>query len=434
MRVNNIMKNNKQIYDIIIEFSNAHKDIISTINTVYLTNNATEALKGVVNEIDKSGITEISRNLSAPNDALITLKEAISKVVPKHDKALKDSIAAFTSIQTSIAEQLKISYPTEMIVELTASFKKANFEVIPEVINDTIQKQTITATDMAFLKTKGLMKTYKDKIVLPKGMKTSLDTLNKQSAEEIAPNKEIQYDTKNNRFISGNSIVGSGEMNIICSGKRLLNSSGGDYFTEKELMDFQSVLSRKLTMALKDQVGQRIYDLLNNMYKSNTNKIGFDCEEYYHSRKRGKDTAPYPADEMMKAPHGCAGPGRYNHPGRSHYYFADSIIGSESEIIKHLKDDEKEDVVVQTIKLIPDKVVELLDLSGYISGITTFLKFIRFPLSELTSNTPREYLIPCFVADCCIDIGYEGIKYYGTKEYNNYVTWLDGYFKDGGMC
>ena len=46
----------------------------------------------------------------------------------------------------------------------------------------------------------------------------------------------------------------------------------------------------------------------------------------------------------------------------------------------------------------------------------------------------REYLMPCYVSDCCEALGFEGIKYYGSKEYNNYVAWSDGYFDYAGMC
>ena len=39
-----------------------------------------------------------------------------------------------------------------------------------------------------------------------------------------------------------------------------------------------------------------------------------------------------------------------------------------------------------------------------------------------------EYLIPSFVADCCYSSNIDGIKYYGSKEYTNYVTWDDRHF------
>ena len=53
---------------------------------------------------------------------------------------------------------------------------------------------------------------------------------------------------------------------------------------------------------------------------------------------------------------------------------------------------------------------------------------------EIANNLPRQYLLPGLVGDCCQRIGFDGIKYYGSKEYDNYVSWSDGYFADAGMC
>lgn len=158
--------------------------------------------------------------------------------------------------------------------------------------------------------------------------------------------------------------------------------------------------------------------------------MDFDKDCYYHSRNRNIGVAPYTAELMLKAPHGLPGTGRYNHAGRSHYYYADTQNGAENEVKKYLKKDE----ITQTIRLIPTKPIRLLDLSGTMLRGKVFLRYIRFPLSDIQDKTPREYLIPCFVADCCCAIGFDGIKYYGSQEYNNYVSWDDGYFKDGGMC
>ena len=50
-------------------------------------------------------------------------------------------------------------------------------------------------------------------------------------------------------------------------------------------------------------------------------------------------------------------------------------------------------------------------------------------LSCNRSLAPREYLIPNFVSDCCKRLEIEGIKYYGGKDYSNYVSWHEGYFE-----
>ena len=183
-------------------------------------------------------------------------------------------------------------------------------------------------------------------------------------------------------------------------------------------------------MAMKYPIAIRIFNWLQTLYDEKSQQIDFDKEMYYHSRNRKKNAAPYTCDLMLKAPHGTPGAGRYNHPGQSHYYFASTQKGAENEVSKYKNDEE----VTQTVRLIPNRTICLLDLSGAIKQCNTFLRYIRFPLDSLTDKTPREYLIPCFIADCCQEIGFDGIKYKGSTEYDNYVAWTDGYFKDGGMC
>ena len=65
-----------------------------------------------------------------------------------------------------------------------------------------------------------------------------------------------------------------------------------------------------------------------------------------------------------------------------------------------------------------------------------FLKHLRFPIKDEFGVMKKEYLLPCFVADCCKRIGIDGIKYYGSTKYNNYVTWKDDFYEfiNGNMA
>ena len=181
---------------------------------------------------------------------------------------------------------------------------------------------------------------------------------------------------------------------------------------------------------MMNNVGQKIQELIMELYIKKSYSIGFDETCYYHCRTRRKDEAPFTYTQMLKAPVGLPWSGRYNHQGQSHYYFSFSFKGAEAEVIKHKSKNE----VLQTIRILPHKEIDLLDLSQTIRRGKTFLKFLRFKISDVNDKTPREYLIPCFVAECCKMIGFDGIKYQGSKEYNNYVVWSDGYFEDGGVC
>ena len=196
-------------------------------------------------------------------------------------------------------------------------------------------------------------------------------------------------------------------------------------FKESELIDFMTFLYETPTMAFDNPVGKKIYDLIEYLKNSdNEHKHGFDKEQYYHTRAREKESVPYVWDEMLRAPVGVTCAGRYNHPGRSHYYFSDTKDGAESEVKKHNSDKE-----IQTVCIKPIRDILLLDLSETMRRGKTFLKYLRFPLKEVNDKMPREYLMPCFVSDCCKRIGFEGIKYYGGAKYSNYVVWNDGLFK-----
>lgn len=183
-------------------------------------------------------------------------------------------------------------------------------------------------------------------------------------------------------------------------------------------------------MALSNPTGIKIRDLIIELFNNGSKTIDFDEEYFYHCRKHIKNRMPYTFEEMLKAPHGIPGAGRYNRVGSSCYYFSNTKKGAETEIQKYLKEGE----VLQTVKIYTNKNANILDLSNSLERRSTFLQYLRYKVEDLNSSMPREYLLPNFVADCCKRIGFDGIKYYGSKEYNNYVTWTDGYFMYSTMC
>ena len=182
-------------------------------------------------------------------------------------------------------------------------------------------------------------------------------------------------------------------------------------------------------LAMQNEVGKKIYRIICDFPL----RIGFDCNEYYHCRACLKDEAPYVWEQMKKAPYGVTRPGRFNHAGQAYFYFLDMQIGAETEIYKHMSDQDKNDLVLQIVKVGVSKNANIIDLSAKnMRGLNTLLKYIRFPLNEKGSN-PRVYLIPSFISMCCKNAGIDGIKYYGGKDYSNYVTWDDGYYNFIGI-
>lgn len=125
---------------------------------------------------------------------------------------------------------------------------------------------------------------------------------------------------------------------------------------------------------------------------------------------------------MTCAPHGITSFGRFNHIGDNYFYFSDQKTGAVEEVRKHSPKNK-----VQVARLRPKGKIRMVDISQNEENV--FLKYCRFKFDP-TSNkkVPREYLIPSYFSDCCKLQGFDGIKYYGTLSYKNYVTWKDGHF------
>ncbi|MBQ0090537.1 MAG: RES domain-containing protein [Prevotellaceae bacterium] len=340
---------------------------------------------------------------------------------------LKDRIIP---MQMSCVMELSMYSRSLMIDEIMKCFASAEYTSLVSAINSSLTQTSLMASDIAYLKTSELVKNVKKSLILPKGMLTSLKEMHVKTANTIASDIELQYDTKENCFVSSAGQADSRSLNIICSGQKVFQLAGDEEFSANELTNFATYLSQTPTLAKDTETGQRIYNLLARLFSEGEHMIGFDADLFFHSRARDIGVMPYTYDEMTKAPHGLPGAGRYNHPGIACYYFANTQHGAEVEVKKHKKDGQ----TVQTAMIQPCKQVKMLDLSNTIEYAKTFLRFIRFEVSDSSVQVPREYLIPCFVSDCCKRIGYDGIKYYGSREYSNYVTWSDGYFSCVGMC
>lgn len=394
-------------------------------------------------------INNMSRLYGAVSDALVTYdkiwesSKAISEAFLRIEKQYKTVIGsidhfsesfcnALEKIHTVTLLTLSQHYETTMIQELTKNFSQANYSALSSIINQCMARERIQASDVAFIKSAKIISVLDDQLVYPRGIKSSIKELNVSTAREIADNKELTYNTISNLFIGNDTDLNSKELNIISAGKSVFCYSTGneEFVTEIELISFMAVLAKQYGVGLLNNTGKKIYTWLRNQFSRNL-FLDFDKEYFFHSRARNKEVMPYIPDQMIRAPYGAPGAGRFNLTGVAHYYFSDTQNGAEVEVKKHINPNQ---MIPQTAKIKPVKPIKLLDLSGALQRGAAFLKMIRYQVSDPDCKMPREYLIPCFIADCCKQIGFEGIKYYGSKEYSNYVSWDDGYFTFVSMC
>lgn len=409
---------------------NASKSIMKDVNIQEL---------GRVSETIKAIHESNSSEQSTQKQVAVQLQQ-VSKIWEEQYRSsgLTDTVPSsllkqVADMQAKNAMLIERSAATKMLEEIRHALVRSEIQAVMNVVGDALESTKIEAADMAFLRTSPLMEQVRGEISVPSAVSSALRQLNVATAKRIARNEELTYDTKRRRFYDESNLDATAdvtEMNVLCTGAEILEDAAGEeIITETELMNFMTYLSEKPMLAMKNDVGAKIYTAIQETKKL----INFDKQYYYHARSKDKNAPPYIWGQMQKAPTGLPKAGRFNHVGKAHFYFADTEKGAEKEVRVHMSKEEKAKLEIQIMRLKPQRDIKLIDLSGsFRRGYKTFLKYIRFGLSGDTSQMPRVYLIPSFVSDCCKDCGIEGIKYYGGGGYSNYVSWEDGYFAFDG--
>ncbi len=337
-------------------------------------------------------------------------------VVLLHD-ATERQLASLALIEHSVA--------TPMLRAFQQSLQTFNFARCGEVLLQTMSQSLIDVSDLAFIRLDEMAAELSKEQRYARGLKTVISDIRPATAHRLTQCESLQFQTKEKRFIveaTPDATASVGEMNVLCSGAILLDAvcDTDERFDEAELVSFMNKLDESASFASEHPTGQKILALI----REQCDIVGFDRDVYYHARALPEGGNSFLNSEMLTAPHGVTGAGRYNRPGNAYYYFADTKQGAESEVKKH-----NAKAAVQIAAIRPITPIRLLDLSGNIKGCKHFLDHIRFGVSDSNSRMPREYLIPNFVSDCCRELHIEGIKYYGSKEYCNYVSWRDRYFE-----
>lgn len=368
------------------------------------------------------------------NENYFRLVDNLNKI-PTRNKAIEEAverqIELFGTLDSRINEYPRILETVTMkwdtLAKIADSFKTPEIEKLEKALlrNETAALQDFTnslnvakhieAPNVALLK---MAQIFED-VTLPKGMTSVLNGMHVGTAKILSNSESVSYDTNSRLFYvekSPEDTATISETNIICSSMQLL--SGID---EADLISFLNVLDKELPFASTHVAGERINQIISEW----DSIINFDCETYYHARVLPEGCCPYTEMQLRQAPYGVTWHGRFNYIGQSHYYFSDIQKGALIEVAKHSKEKR-----VQIAKLKPIREIRMIDLSNEITTQNKFLEYCRFnPSPDEYLKIKREYLLPCYVANCCQKHGIEGIKYYGSKEYKNYVSWNDIYFE-----
>ena len=384
-----------------------------------------EGMFGGLSKIEKILRNSNLENFGRLSDSLARAIEpsiAVAEIVGRQTKLLSSlaipsysqtlAVSAMEKQWSSLASIVG-AYRTPEIIKLQESLLKNEFAAM-QAFSDSLKTPHIEAPNIALIKIAPIF----DEISFPKGIMAAVNGLHVDAAKRLINSESVSFDTADRMFYvesSPEDRATISETNILCSSLHLL--SGID---EADLISFLQQLEKFPAFAAEHETGKRICEIVAcwDQY------LDFDHEYFYHARPLPEGACPYTESDLRKAPTGYTGHGRYNYIGQSHYYFSDKAKGAILEVTKHTNEKR-----IQIAKLHPKKPIRMIDLSGEVTVKNKFLEYCRFnPAPTQYPYIKREYLLPCFVANCCEKYGIDGIKYYGSKEYKNYVSWYDGYF------
>ncbi|AZU61675.1 RES domain-containing protein [Neobacillus mesonae] len=180
-----------------------------------------------------------------------------------------------------------------------------------------------------------------------------------------------------------------------------------------ELKDFENYLFEKPLLAYKHDIGNKIYQTLKNIYYEKDYyrlEVGM---ELLRGRNRGRDKQKYTQLGMWNPPKGETTHGRFNPVGISVLYCTNDINGIPYEI------EPKKNEVTDVATFTNSKTLNLLDIDEIFTGFEGFLSLEN----QESTNVRKGYLITNYIAICCIEIGFDGVKYKGANglDYYNFA-------------
>jgi hypothetical protein len=375
--------------------------------------------------------------ISSINNINIDLKKLAPRIDPKirflSDSAFNDIALSIEAVQRN--DELMSGLKSMLDIQFD-SLNKINFFIMTDelkALEDSLQsnhlisglkefsnsfnKLKIEVNNLAFIKF-GLI----NKIKFPTGIKSLINDMNIGTAKKLSRDDKIIYNSKDQEFYTEENDGGSTilELNVISPSIDILSN-----IELSDLINFMNELNSNLLFANRHLVAQKIEECVANWHPI----ISLKQLDYFHGRVINEDACPYTNAELAKAPVNVTLNGRFNYPGQSFYYFSDALKGVIQELKKHYQNIEN----IQYIRFCPivENPTRFVDLSiNTENGKNKFLEYCRFPIDALVPNTLyKEYLIPMFFANTCKNHHIDGIQYYGSKEYTNFVTWNDSHFK-----
>lgn len=349
-------------------------------------------------------------------------------------------VVKVVSAQQELLAACTTSLQTPAIQDMADRFSSKDYFGAYESLASSLSGLTVRGPDIALLgNVGGLLESLGDFGYggsIPRGTKTFVRDLSKASLERLSVSEDVSVDIRGKRLLAADAETDPGACNCVGDDSGVVSANVRSFnvltsslsflegLSEVDMMKLQQLCSDDPAFARDCKAGRVIWETVRDWKDA----ISFDRPVYYHARLKPAGTAPYLKDDMAKAPRLLVKAGRFNGPQKAYYYFSDTEHGAMQEIGKHGSEDE-----AQVAEIEGKRDVRLIDLSGVGRGTNYFLKYLRFPFTNTDQVIPPEYLVPNFVAQCCRHAGIDGIKYYGSKTYSNYVVWDDDLFRIASM-
>ncbi|WP_339816319.1 RES domain-containing protein [Paenibacillus sp. FSL R7-0216] len=190
-------------------------------------------------------------------------------------------------------------------------------------------------------------------------------------------------------------------------------SDYGITFKEEDLIEFRYYLQKHPLLGFKHPVGQQIYKLLQTHFIERHYEVLEPGVIVFRGRTISKSAINYEPNEMWNPPQTWASHGRYNPVGSSVLY----CCSKEEYIPFEVNPTSKQDICIAHIH-----IKETLTMLNVDRLLFRFNSLIR-EISDVDGVYNDNYALTNYIADCCKEIGYNGIQYSGVRgeDYHNYA-------------
>lgn len=183
---------------------------------------------------------------------------------------------------------------------------------------------------------------------------------------------------------------------------------------QKDIRGFESHLQEFPMLALQHKFARKISKEISGDKLPSTTIEG----KFYRARRLANDQI-FKKKDMLHAPLGKPGDGRFNHAGQSHLYLSTE---KETAILEVIDSDSVVWLCSVTIDKPIDKILDL-DVNWDEGSETTSILLHALNINRTIQRSDRnrenwrpDYYMTKFIMDCAKSAGYNGIKYLSAKD------------------